>query len=181
MILEEWVDILDASGNYTGTSRLKSEAHKLGLFHPTIHVWCYAREGALLLQQRSANKETFPLKWDVSVAGHVEAGEELITAAVREVQEEIGVAIVQSGLEKIGIFKTEKRHSHLIWDREFTHAYLYEMPMDTVLTKQDTEVEALQWLLLSEFERWINEHQEKLVPNSRRRHETVIAAIRSRL
>ena len=42
---EEYLDILDDLGNSTGKSCLKSEAHKKGYFHPTVHVWFYTKHG----------------------------------------------------------------------------------------------------------------------------------------
>ncbi len=179
--MEEFVDILDETGKYTGASVPKSEAHKLGLFHPTVHVWCYTGKAAILLQQRGAQKQTFPLKWDVSVAGHVGAGEDLVEAAVRETQEEIGIRLDASQLEKIAIFKTEKRHSKNLFDREFTHTFLYELSENVILTKQESEVEALKWYSLSAFEHMTQENNHMLVPNSQNRYEVVIGAIRSRL
>ena len=71
--MEEWIDLMDTNGNYTGQKVLKSEAHQKGLFHPTAHIWFYTAEGQVLLQQRSETKKTFPLYWDVSVAGHISA------------------------------------------------------------------------------------------------------------
>ncbi|MEM9867522.1 MAG: NUDIX domain-containing protein, partial [Bacteroidota bacterium] len=114
--MDEQVDILDGQGKPTGQVLLKSEAHRLGLFHPTVHIWCYSRSGQVLLQQRGRYKKTFPLKWDVSVAGHVGAGESLEEAAFREVTEEIGVTISKELLEKIAIFKTEHQHAENFLD-----------------------------------------------------------------
>ncbi len=94
--MDERVDILDEQGKPTGESCLKSEAHRNGLLHPTIHVWLYTPDGRVLIQQRGENKATHPLLWDVSVAGHVSAGEEVITAAIREVEEEVGLTISES-------------------------------------------------------------------------------------
>ena len=73
--MEEYVDILDENGRPTQSTLLKKEAHRLGHFHATVHVWCYSKSGKILLQQRGKDKKTFPLLWDVSVAGHVSAGE----------------------------------------------------------------------------------------------------------
>ena len=103
--MDELIDILDAEGNYTGKTAMKSEAHKKGLFHPTIHVWCYSGLGKVLLQQRGVKKEIYPLKWDVSVAGHIGAGESPEVGAFREVKEEIGVTINLEELEKIDVIK----------------------------------------------------------------------------
>ena len=179
--MDELVDILDENGNYTGKTAMKSKAHLLGLFHPTVHVWCYSKTGKVLLQQRGANKGTFPLKWDVSVAGHVGAGESMETGAYREVFEEIGVEIATSTLEKITVFQIEKRHANSIWDREFTHTFLYQLDEDTPLIKQESEVEALEWITIREFEHRVENNDDRFVPNSIERYRIVINAIKSRL
>nr|WP_299343113.1 NUDIX domain-containing protein [Allomuricauda sp.] len=179
--MDELVDILDEQGGPTGKSVLKSEAHRDGLFHPTIHVWCYTAEGSILLQQRGKLKKTFPLKWDVSVAGHVGAGEGLEMAAVREAQEEIGVKLSRLELEKIAVFKTENRHSDILFDREFNHTYLCKLDAQTQLQKQASEVEDLRWFPLQQFKKWVEEKYPDLVPNSHGRYEKVIQEIESRI
>lgn len=179
--MDELVDILDKDGNYTGETVLKSKVHKLGLFHPTVHVWCYSRFGWVLLQQRGAHKRTYPLKWDVSVAGHVGAGESPEQSALREVEEEIGVSITIEQLEKMAVLMIEKKHTTKIWDREFVHVFLYQMEMHTPLTKQESEVNALEWISLQEFEKRIQNKYQGFVPQSAERHLKVLNAIQSRL
>ncbi len=179
--MDELVDILDEQGNYTGRTEMKSKAHELGLFHPTIHVWCYSESGSVLLQQRGANKSTYPLLWDVSVAGHIGAGEEPEIGAFREVQEEIGVIMNTSNMEKIGVFLMEKKHSERIWDREFNHTFLYPLDKSTPLIKQESEVEALKWITLEEFDKRIRDNDQRFVPNSTHRYKNVLKEIRLRL
>ena len=55
-----------------------------------VHVW--NRQGGLLLQLRSADKDIQPDKWDTSVGGHLLPGEDAEAAARREMAEELGVA-----------------------------------------------------------------------------------------
>lgn len=179
--MDELVDILDEKGNHTGEIALKSKAHQLGLFHPTIHVWCYSKSGSVLLQQRGASKSAYPLKWDVSVAGHIGAGELPTVGAVREVQEEIGVTIDASKLEYVGVFKIEKRHQKNFWDREFNHTYLYLLDVNTPLQMEIEEVEALEWVSLYDFEDMVTNEDARFVPNSSKRYLDVIRAIQSRL
>ena len=179
--MDERVDILDDNGVPTGDVRLKSEAHRLGLFHPTVHIWCYDSEGNVLFQLRGKDKTTFPLKWDVSVAGHISAGESIEQGALREIEEEIGVKVSVEQLEKIAIFKTEHRHSEAIFDREFNHTFLCRLSQQTSLQKQESEVEELQWFPVEKFKEWVNEGNPNLVPNLDERYEKVIAEIESRL
>ena len=88
--MDELVDILTDTGELTGQKCLKSEAHQKGLYHQSVHVWFYTVEGKVLLQKRASVKKVFPNKWDVSVAGHIGAGEGIIETAMRETEEEIG-------------------------------------------------------------------------------------------
>jgi isopentenyldiphosphate isomerase len=179
--MDELIDILDSKGNYTGKTCLKSEAHAKGLFHPTIHVWCYSINGEILLQQRSKLKKIFPLKWDVSVAGHIGAGESAELGAIRETEEEIGVQIIAKNLEKIGVFKTEIKHSETLLDCEFKHTFLYALDKGVKLTKQTSEVEDLQWLTIEDFDSWINTKHPDIIPNSEKRFQFIISEIQKRL
>ncbi len=181
LVMDELVDILDENGTFIGQSCLKSIAHEKGLYHPTVHVWCYTKNRLILMQRRGSSKKTFPLKWDISVAGHVGAEESLENAAVREVYEEIGVEIASSELEKIGVFKTEHKHSETFIDREFNHTYLYQMNAETELQKQVSEVDDLKWFTLNQFKKWVHLGHQDLVPNSTGRYEKVIQEISLRI
>lgn len=179
--MDELIDILDAEGNYTGRTALKSEAHKNGWWHPTIHVWCYTSTGKVLLQQRGKHKDSYPLKWDVSVAGHIGAGESTELGAIRETIEEIGVQITIENLEELIVFKRIKNHSTTFLDHEFCHAYLCKLDENTPLKKQDSEVEALQWLTIDEFKQWIASKHPDLIPDSEERFYFVLSEIESRI
>lgn len=182
--MDELIDRLDAEGNYTGQTILKSDAHRLGIFHPTVHIWFYTKNGTLLLQQRGKNKSTYPLLWDVSVAGHVGAGEEILEAAVREIKEEIGLTASKESLIKIGVFKSSQNHDNSIIDNEFHHTFLCELktPLQN-LKKQDSEVESLAMIPLFTFaeEVWGLANTAKYVPHSREYYKTIVKSIKEML
>lgn len=182
--MEERVAIWDADGNPTGREALKSEAHKNGWFHPTVHIWFYTADGRILLQQRSAEKTTYPLLWDVSVAGHISAGESIEEAALRETAEEIGLDIQFSNLEPIGVFKSVRKHREDLIDCEFHHTFLglLSKPI-TELKKQDDEVAALKLLPLITFaeELWGMANPGKYVPHQPDYYKTVIRQVQKRL
>ena len=50
--------------------------------------------GYLYLQKRSKNKDIQPGKWDTSVGGHVDYGESIETALLREAYEELGIKLI---------------------------------------------------------------------------------------
>ena len=61
--------------------------------------------GEILLQQRSHKKIIHPLLWDVSTAGHIDAGESFLEAALRETKEENWISSKTSkSSKKLGLF-----------------------------------------------------------------------------
>ena len=92
-MMEEMIDVLDENGVKTGEVVTRKEVHKKGLWHRIIVVAIIDNNNQLLMQQRSYQKDTNPGKWDISVAGHVSAGQTSLEAAIREVEEEVGIHI----------------------------------------------------------------------------------------
>ncbi|WP_394750670.1 NUDIX hydrolase [Spongiimicrobium salis] len=178
--MDELVAILDAQGKPTGKTAMKSEAHRFGWFHPTVHIWCYTSDGHVLLQQRAKNKKTFPLLWDVSVAGHIAADEDIALAAQREIEEEIGLKIVPEELEKVGIFKSIHKHHEKLIDCEFHHTFLcaLEVPLHH-LQKQESEVADLKLVPLATLER--THAQPHFVPHKKSYYKSIIAALKKKL
>lgn len=103
----EYLDIVDDNGVPTGEIISRDEAHRKGIMHRTAHVWVIRRSDRgteVLLQKRSRKKESFPGMYDTSSAGHIPAGEEPLTSALRELKEELGIAAEKNSLEYIGSF-----------------------------------------------------------------------------
>ncbi|MDP5081115.1 MAG: NUDIX domain-containing protein [Winogradskyella sp.] len=162
--MDEYIDIMDDLGQPTGKSALKSEAHKNGWYHNTIHLWFYTKDGYVLLQQRSHKKEIHPLLWDVSVAGHIDAGEPIEAAAVRETKEEIGLDIVPNDLRKIAVHFHESTYFNgTIIDREFHHIYISELKVSLEdLVPQPSEVETLKLVNLETFTELISNSSKNM-------------------
>ncbi len=182
--MDELVDILDEYGKPTGQSCLKSEAHRKGLLHPTVHVWCYTQNGKVLIQQRGKYKKTHPLLWDVSVAGHVASGEKIEIAALREVEEEIGLQINEADLERIGTFKEIHKHAADFVDAELHHLFLVELKVPlSDLTMQESEVEDLKLIPLFQFaeETWGLGRLDKYVPHGPNYYKRIITEIKERI
>ena len=182
--MDEMVDILNEDGSHTGRKALKSVAHRNGLFHPTIHVWLFTRNGQLLIQKRGRNKKSFPLLWDVSVAGHIGAGEDIVTSALREVEEEIGLVLLPHELTKVGVFKSLKDHADDFKDYEFHHSYIAELKVPlSSLKKQDSEVEKIALIPLVKFaeETWGLATSEKYVPHDPEYYKTILRSIKDAL
>lgn len=148
--MDELIDILTPEGQKTGKIALKSEAHKNGWFHATVHIWLFTSDEKILLQKRALTKKVFPGIWDISVAGHIGAGEEILESAKREVFEEIGLELHEKELIKIGTRIHQVSHANGIQDNEFHHVFIAELKVDLeTLTMQEEEVAGLHLFDLS--------------------------------
>ena len=88
---EELIDVLDENGVKTGAVATRKEVHKQGLWHRAIVVAIINEKNEILLQQRSATKEKNAGLWDISAAGHISCGQDSLSAATREINEEVSV------------------------------------------------------------------------------------------
>ena len=177
--MDELIDILTSTGAFTGKTCLKSEAHLKGLFHQTVHVWFYTDTKKILLQKRASVKKVFPNHWDVSVAGHISAGERIEKAAIREVKEEIGIDIKESDLQKIGFRKDEIVHSNGILDNEFKHIYVCKLKIEVdQLKMQSEEIDDLQLFELSILKD-TTKHGGFMVPNMNHYYDFIYEKIYS--
>ncbi|WP_179353717.1 NUDIX hydrolase [Winogradskyella vidalii] len=182
--MDEIIDIVDKNGQPTGTTALKSEAHAKGLYHNTIHLWLYTSQGDILLQQRSHKKIIFPLLWDVSAAGHIDAGETFTEAALRETREELGLTLVSENLTKIGTFLHETSYAEgKIQDNEFHQVFIAELTVDLKdLIIQESEVEAVKLVSFEEFERLLkdSESNHHFVASNRDYYKFVLKTIKEK-
>ncbi|MFB9052322.1 NUDIX domain-containing protein [Formosa undariae] len=178
--MDELIDIVNENGLVTGNTALKSEIHNKGYYHNTAHVWLYTNSGEILLAQRSYKKAICPGMWDVSVAGHVDAGESIEEAAIRETLEELSLTLTEADLNKIGVFKCFQSYTTGIQDNEFHHTYIAKLnqPLHT-LTPQPEEVEALQLVTIDTFKTRLqnSESNDYFVPSNRAYYKQILSAI----
>ncbi len=87
----ELFDICGQDGMPTGHVKERSMVHQDGDLHRTVHIWVVRKraDGGLdvLLQKRSKDKDAYPGCYDVSSAGHVQAGDDFGSSAIRELRE----------------------------------------------------------------------------------------------
>ncbi len=163
--MDELIDIFDENDISLGIQKMKSEAHRAGLWHRAAHVWLYNGRGELLLQLRSKDKEILPDTWDVSAAGHVGAGETPLAAALRETAEELGLPLEAAQLDFFKIGRADGPAGRLI-NRE--HQYVYLCRFDgraEELTLQAEEVQAARFFTREELEWELDAEPEKHAPH----------------
>jgi len=123
----EYLDVLDEAGNPTGEVWDRERVHAEGAWHAVFHLWIVNGDGNVLLQRRSHRKSFFGGFVDVTVGGHLEAGESVLDG-VREAQEEVGIDVNPSRLHELGRWEINRAFDNGIVsmiDRE--HQYVYAL------------------------------------------------------
>lgn len=87
---EMW-DVLDINRNPTGRLHRRGGFLAPGDYHLVVHVWMKNSKGQYLMTKRSPNKG-FPNMWETT-GGSALAGDDSLTAALREVREETGLSL----------------------------------------------------------------------------------------
>lgn len=148
----EFLDIVDESGQPTGKTVSRQDAHECGILHRTAHVWVVREQNGhteVLLQKRSEEKESYPGMYDTSSAGHIPAGEEPLPSALRELSEELGISAAPDQLQYAGTFRVRYEkvfHGSLFRDNEVTQVYVYSEPVEIEsLQLQESEVSEVRW------------------------------------
>lgn len=153
----EILDIVDESGELTGRTVERAEAHASGVLHRTSHVWVARRRKGrveLLLQLRSSGKESYPSCYDVSSAGHIPAGDGFVESALRELREELGLDAAPDELIPCGVRRI--RRSGVFGGRPFLDnqvSGVYVLWRDVAaedITFQRSELDGVRWMGIAE-------------------------------
>ena len=153
----EYVKTFDENYTY-----LKDESrdyvHQEGLWHETFHCWLID-EQFVYIQKRSAGKKDFPGLFDITAAGHILATE-TVEEGIREVEEELGLAIDLSRLHPQGIVRDVIELPNFR-DYEFANVFLYystfvpsdfSLQVEEVASVHRVKKEAFIQLFLQEVE-----------------------------
>ncbi|MDD5732108.1 MAG: NUDIX domain-containing protein [Patescibacteria group bacterium] len=162
---DELIDIVDENNNLTGEQKMKSEAHRDGLWHRAAHIWIYNSKGEVLLQLRAKDKALGANVWDLSAAGHIGAGEEPITSALREIHEEIGLMVRAEDLEPYRVISEQTRFKEIV-NNEFYYVYLLKYDGDAGSLKiQEEELQKVEFIPIEDIEKGLKENPEKYFPH----------------
>jgi isopentenyldiphosphate isomerase len=121
----EMVDIVDETNVVTGCLT-RQEVRSQNLLHRGVGILVYNCKGEVYVHQRTSTKDLFPSMFDMLVGGVVSSGEDYLTAARREVQEELGVE--NDDLEELfhHLYLGPKNRSwiavyRVLWDGPISH------------------------------------------------------------
>ena len=148
----EYLDIYDENRKWLGYSRPRGASYMPGEYHLIVHVCLMNERGEMLIQQRSDSVAKWPGMWDLTIGGHVLAGETPEQAAVREVQEELGLQIILS--EAGTVEMTIQNRLDTIFVVPVKCVREYDGDAEHLLKNlvlQEEEVKAVRWASIEEI------------------------------
>ncbi len=146
----EFFDIVDESGSIVA-KKTRNECHNGSkLLHPVVHIHLINSKKMILLQKRALTKDIQPGKWDTSVGGHVQSGETVKNAILRECLEETGIKI---NYKKIIFIKKYLFESDIEKELVYTNIYYSDGPVKF----QESEIDEVNFFTKKEVEKLINE------------------------
>lgn len=104
---DEMLPLVDENGVIIGAAT-RGECHDGSKkLHPVVHLHVFNSKGELYLQKRPEWKDIQPGKWDTSVGGHIDLGENVEKALKREVSEELGITEYTPELIESYVFESQ--------------------------------------------------------------------------
>jgi 8-oxo-dGTP pyrophosphatase MutT (NUDIX family) len=147
----EYWDILDADRQQTGHTHNRTEPLADGDYHLVVRAYIVNSNGEFLIQRRALNKIGFPGMWEMP-SGSAIAGEDSLTAAIREAWEESGIAL---SLESAELFSTYRRgtsfYDNWLFRQEFNLADVALQEGETIDAKAATINEIAMMMERGEF------------------------------
>ena len=162
----ELIEIVDIQGKFTGEIIDKEEAHDKNLLHNEISVFILNNNKQILLQKRAATKRFGANKWGLC-SGHVDAGETLENAALREMKEEVGLDVSKEDLHSLGekLFIIGNTNSHITY-----HFYTKTNKEETEFIIQKEELSQVKWFDIDTIINMINLSDETITLKENRLH-----------
>lgn len=149
----ELFDVCDENDRVIGQAP-RGEVHARGLLHRAVHIFVFNSRGELLLHRRSSQKDEYPLRITSSASGHLEVGEDYATAAVRELEEELGLV---APLEFAASFAASA-------DTANEHTHLYIARTDAVPVPDPDEIAEIEWATPAVVAQRIVENPDDFTP-----------------
>lgn len=153
----ELFDILTPEGERTGGTKPRREVHRDGDWHGSVHIWVLRGrfDGAeVLMQKRASSKDSNPDCYDAAATGHIDAGEDALSAAVRELKEEMGIAASPADLLPVirrQVREDREFHGRRFVNNEYNSVYLLMRAVsDGEIHFERDEISAVEWQPLDE-------------------------------
>lgn len=150
---DEIFDICDEEDNVIGQAS-RRDVHARDLLHRAVHIWVFNTAGELLVHRRTMTKDQYPDCFTSSASGHVDAGEDYLTAAHRELREELGLS---GNLEFIVKLPAGANTA-------FEHTVLYALQTDSKPQPNRDEIASIAYQAVGEVIEEVNQYPDRFTP-----------------
>lgn len=149
--MEIW-DIYDENGNKTNRTMNRGDRCKEGDYFLEVDIWIRNSKGEYLISKRTPEKKPYPDAWEPT-CGCAISGDDSISAALREVREELGVKLNPENGKLIKRFI--KYDWHCIID-----VWLFEQEVDiNEVVFQEGETDDAMWATKDTILKLLAEHR----------------------
>lgn len=148
--MSEYFWIVDEDDHVIGKETRKN-CHNQQLIHRSVYIFLHNSNKELFIQKRSMMKDLYPGFYTGSATGHVNYGETYDQAAVRELEEELGI---KAPLIRLGKFK-----SFSLIEKEISTVYLCTYDGEVSINEQ--EISQGFFLNLQQIEEAINQGKKQ--------------------
>lgn len=164
---DEIVAVYDADGRLTETAP-RSLVRARNLRHACVAVLVRNGSDQVYLHRRTETKDVYPGHYDVVAGGVLQPGETPMNAALREVEEELGV----TGVALVPLGEAEYED-----DVARYHAFGYLADYDGPIRWQPEEVAWGAWVTLGELRAMIADPNRRFAPDTLALLEKWMAAV----
>jgi 8-oxo-dGTP pyrophosphatase MutT (NUDIX family) len=147
MKMELW-DLYDKNRRPLNKTHIRGDMIAQDVYHIIVEIWTVNSKGEILLTLRHPDKEFYPNIWEIT-CGSAIAGESSLEGAVRELNEETGIAASKEELVLLGT----KREGNAFVDTYLVHK---DIPIKS-LVMQEGETVAARWVTLQKLDEMIEE------------------------
>ena len=165
--MTEFNDIYDRERNLTGRVHRRGTPWQKSEYGLVVCVWVYDGKGKVLLTRRAPEK-TAAGTWENS-GGAAKAGEDRLTAIVRELYEETGIQAKPEEFELLDACTDRGTH--------YDHYCLHRDSSKVKVVLQPGETDGVQWASFERVHEMIRTHEIcKVIGKQFLRHEPMLLA-----
>ncbi len=146
--MREKIDVYNKNREKTGKIVYRGDPLDDDQYRLVVHAVIFNMDKQILCQKRSITKAGYPLFWDISCGGCVQAGESSNEAIQREILEELGVEI------DFSLTRPAYSFTNMNTFDDYYYA-LAEYSIDD-FTLQESEVVRVQWFSLEEIKQMLD-------------------------
>ena len=168
--MEEKVVLINPNDEFLGVMN-KQEAHEKGVLHRAFSVFLFNAKGEMLLQRRAGSKYHSPNLWTNGVCSHPREGETYKEAALRRMQEELGIS---ADIEEKFHFIYKADVGQGLWEHELD--YVFTGFFEGNFSLNSEEVSEVRYISVEDLDREIKEKPEnftewfKIILNEYKQH-----------